>query len=183
MEKSSKMALVALLISIASACFSGWGVFESHRNPRLANRPFIAVTAIPDGEHDIQFELHAAGTTAAMNVSVKSVCTYDTHLHWNPDYAKSHAESAASEADYHLFMEKELLVPGMVKALHCAPFIEERPANALPPGRGVYTRFIHGVVRYDDVFGNTHKTEFCFFHPPLSFSDSLVGCPAYTSAD
>ncbi|MBZ5509260.1 MAG: hypothetical protein LAO78_27695 [Acidobacteriia bacterium] len=182
-NSSDSRARGALVISILSLCFAGWSVVESHRNPRLVSRPFIAVTASATGEHDIDFTLLAGGTTAAMNVYVDGFCSYDTHRHWDPDYAKTLPDYSIKQDMYTHFDEKDLLLPGMTKPFHCAAYVPPRPPNAPPPGRAVHSRFIQGLVKYADVYGNNHKTEFCFYHPPLNFSDTLVTCPAFTAAD
>jgi len=182
-DTATSTAHIALYISIASALFAGWGVFESHRNPRLVNRPFIAVTASPTGDHDIDFDLRAGGATAAMNVSVEAYCSYDTHRRWDPDYAKIVPETEFTDQMYGHFDRNDLLLPGMTKSFHCSPYIPERPPHAPPAGRAAYARFLRGVVGYVDVYGNAHGTEFCFFHPPLSTSDVLATCPAFNTAD
>jgi hypothetical protein len=182
MSDKGNFAIAAFVISLASALFTGWQTFEAHRTPQLTTRPFIAVTGAPSGEHDTDFTIQAGGATAAMSVRVEAYCSYDTHRRWDDNYVKSYPDLAA-EKNYNVYDHNDLMLPGMMKPFHCDSHYVPRPPSAPPPGRAVYTRFIRGVTSYDDVYANHHKTEFCYFHPPLDFSDRLVLCPEHNSAD
>lgn len=41
--------------------------------------------------------------------------------------------------------------------------------------------YLYGVVQYEDIFGNTHKTRFCFENVP--FTPSWAYCPTFNDAD
>jgi hypothetical protein len=63
---------------------------------------------------------------------------------------------------------------------------------SIPPvSEEVFTQFMEGrlllyvwgTVRYEDVFGKTHKTQFCFLRRPTGAGKLLDACPTNNTAD
>lgn len=177
-EREFSIAVVALVISIASAGFSGLQWWESHQT-RIADRAVVHVKTI---------SLTQPKATEVMTTSVVV-----------ENVGKTTAKHLTAIANIGLTREAGLLDTGDIRKTQPPIPIDlttgdtatvEAQTDRGPTDQEVQdvqsgVRFIYtwGHLEYFDVFGNPHKTTLCARYNPHNSSGKTDACPNFNSIE
>jgi hypothetical protein len=159
------IATTALVVSFVAAGLSAGQIWEAHHSGKVSQRAWVGVESsiIVDNPaiHGMRFTIKSIGNSPALKLRVKATC--GANHRWKfpmPD---------ESFIDYR---NDGMMLPGASDTYQCALFskdINENPHLFASPdqisnekGTWIDSFMLMGTVKYLDIFGEEHETNFCY---------------------
>lgn len=173
MIKEIGLPLAALLVSLITLVYVGWQTHISNRTMRISNRPYVGIDSIPIpyfSQSRVSITIKNAGHTPA----------YNTHIVLRIELLPANTDHKVP------YFRPEDRFPGQyfIPAGITKEISRDWENLTASDNNDIENRtrkfFVHGIIEYDDIFGERHSTEFGFRFTPAF---SIEFCNNHNNAD
>jgi hypothetical protein len=171
-------SVAAAVAALCAAIFTGWQVWiaKDTENRQLRAYLFIDHTVLTEaapGKFRADLAIHAAGVTPAYKLRLAATFEIGPYL-LNETKLPDQVGGNTQTFDYAVvYGTKEVNQPISMQFVPEAVKLLEGDAQRL---------YLHGNIRYSDIFDVEHRYDFCFvFHPTRDPQGSERGCEKYNT--
>jgi hypothetical protein len=160
---------------------------------RVSQRPYIAIKdakmwPVANGSTILmEFRIKAIGASPALNVHIHAKCIIYEHDEVEQKPSKEEEQEEDDLMGKYLNVldsnGPSIMLPGVEETDRCSTY-KLRSTSRFEEG-GTLT--VEGVIRYQDIFGKSHWTKFCYIDTTIMASDPqgilMQPCPSGNSAN
>ena len=172
-------SLVAVVVATFAAFFTGWQVWIARDTENRQLRAYLFIdhgplSEVAPGKFKADLAIHAAGVTPAYKLKLAATFEIGPYL-LNEEKLSDRVAGNAQDFDYAVVYGDKATInqPISMQFVPQAVKLLEGDAQRL---------YLHGNIRYSDIFDAEHRYDFCFvFHPTRDLQGSERGCEKYNT--
>jgi hypothetical protein len=170
-------SVVAAVGAVAAASFTGWQAWTAKDTENRQLRAYLFIdhgplSEVAPGKFNADLAIRAAGVTPAYKVKLAATFEIGPYL-LNETTLSDRVGGNTQDFDYAVIYgaDKARNQPISMQFLPEATKLLEGDSQRL---------YLHGNIRYSDIFSDEHQYDFCFvFHPSRDPHGSERGCEKY----
>lgn len=170
-------SVVAAVAAICAAIFTGWQAWTAKDTENRQLRAYLFIdhgplSEVAPGKFKADLGIRAAGVTPAYKL--KLAATFEIgHYLLNEEKLLDRVGGNTQDFDYAVVYGDKATISQPISM----QFVPEAVKLLEGDAQRVY---LHGNIRYSDIFGDEHRYDFCFvFHPTRDPNGSERGCENY----